>query len=485
MSQNECGCTENNCPHKTSEVTLWDGVFTNITVPEGAGLNEVLSLLENYVTTTASCDSVNYTLTAYSACLNLNAGTYSFTQIIDAIVASVCANASSIEELETAIASMQTLNTTNVTLDGIVLPSCFSAFAGTTSTDLFNVILTNLCALMNESGPSTGDGPVVVTPPDPGTTIPETPTGSSFDKNAKVELVAESIKSIVDNHSFIYEHTTPVLDTTSFSVPIYAMRGVVENFIVIRGFSETLSVSPIKDTYFYLNADGSILRREVAVAAPAPATPTHSHELYKITSDGTGCTGLVELFTNAALSAAPLGVDAVDTVNIKDDAVTTAKMAPVNVGSTVGDPSLILVRNNDEGQVDLLQSNLLIAGPTHGQVLTYNSGLSRFENNDNTAVSTNGVIPVSVGTNYSDSSITEAASQIESAKKVEINSGAMENDLAMLNVVGGPILFPRLTHSEAGLLVATDGYVVYVTSTDATFTSVGFWGVESGAWVKL
>lgn len=30
-----------------------------------------------------------------------------------------------------------------------------------------------------------------------------------------------------------------------------------------------------------------------------------------------------------------------------------------------------------------------------------------------------------------------------------------------------------------------NGLMIYVTDTDETFTSVGFWGREAGAWVKL
>jgi hypothetical protein len=39
--------------------------------------------------------------------------------------------------------------------------------------------------------------------------------------------------------------------------------------------------------------------------------------------------------------------------------------------------------------------------------------------------------------------------------------------------------------TEAGAITAANGMIVYVTNTDATFTSVGFWGREAGAWVKL
>ena len=47
------------------------------------------------------------------------------------------------------------------------------------------------------------------------------------------------------------------------------------------------------------------------------------------------------------------------------------------------------------------------------------------------------------------------------------------------------VLMPRMTHTEAGAITGVNGLVIYVTSTDATFTAVGFWGYEAGAWVKL
>lgn len=488
MAQDECGCTENNCPHKTSEVTLWDGVFTNITVPSGAGLNEVLALLENYATSTSVCNDVNYTLTAYSACLNLPAGTYSFSQIIGAIVGVICANASSIAELQAQVALVVTTSTTNVTLDGIILPSCFSAFSGTTSTALFNIILQNLCVLMSQTAPVIGD-PIVVTPPDPGTTVDPFPPTSEFAlNNAPVELIAEALKSFVDNNSFIYDQTSPIVNPTSFVVRVNPMRGVVDNYIVVRKVLEELTVNATMDTYFYLGSNGYVFRREVAVGAPAPPTPSGTHPLYLITSDGSGVVLVTDLFTANALNPIPLGVDDVLTVNILDGAVTTPKIAPVTTGTTVGHLALVLVTNNDQGQVTSLTSNLSMASITNGQILVYNSGLNRMENADNTYIPAIGRVPKSNASadNYEASSILETASQVLSEKKVEINTGVVENDAnAKLNVVGGPILIPRLTAVSASALPVTDGYFIYVTTTNGTFTSVGFWGAQAAAWVKL
>lgn len=42
-----CSCSDN-CPNKTSDITLFDGTFNSIEVPCDASLNDVLALLEEY-----------------------------------------------------------------------------------------------------------------------------------------------------------------------------------------------------------------------------------------------------------------------------------------------------------------------------------------------------------------------------------------------------------------------------------------------------
>ena len=42
-----------------------------------------------------------------------------------------------------------------------------------------------------------------------------------------------------------------------------------------------------------------------------------------------------------------------------------------------------------------------------------------------------------------------------------------------------------MTATQASALTAEDGQIVYVSTTDATFVSIGFWGRENGVWVKL
>ncbi len=46
---------------------------------------------------------------------------------------------------------------------------------------------------------------------------------------------------------------------------------------------------------------------------------------------------------------------------------------------------------------------------------------------------------------------------------------------------------PRMTAAQASALPTgpIDALILYVTDTDATFTSIGFWGYENGTWIKL
>jgi hypothetical protein len=47
------------------------------------------------------------------------------------------------------------------------------------------------------------------------------------------------------------------------------------------------------------------------------------------------------------------------------------------------------------------------------------------------------------------------------------------------------LLLPRMTSTEASAITPVNGLCLYVTDTNGTFTSIGFWGYEGGTWVKL
>lgn len=106
-SLSSCGCVDN-CPTKTSEFTF-DGVFSSIPVPPGSTLNEVLLLMETFTMNSIGDLNVNYELT-YANCLGLDAGTYSYQQMIDAIISVLCALNSSYTSLELQVLELEANN---------------------------------------------------------------------------------------------------------------------------------------------------------------------------------------------------------------------------------------------------------------------------------------------------------------------------------------------------------------------------------------
>ena len=46
-------------------------------------------------------------------------------------------------------------------------------------------------------------------------------------------------------------------------------------------------------------------------------------------------------------------------------------------------------------------------------------------------------------------------------------------------------LITRMTATQGSAITAVNGLMIYVNSTNGTFTSIGFWGFEGGSWIKL
>lgn len=115
-----CGCTKNgltscgcndNCPYKTSDITVFDGTFTSIVLDHGASLNDALAALEQYVVDTADALNLVYTVSP-SNCLGVTAGEYGYAQLIDILISNICSVKDSISTIETNITSIESDITT-------------------------------------------------------------------------------------------------------------------------------------------------------------------------------------------------------------------------------------------------------------------------------------------------------------------------------------------------------------------------------------
>ncbi len=83
-------------------------------------------------------------------------------------------------------------------------------------------------------------------------------------------------------------------------------------------------------------------------------------------------------------------------------------------------------------------------------------------------------------TKWSDATLATATSQFEIWGR---KTGTLQ---ALLTINGeGSFKLINLTATLASAITPSNGMLIYVSTTDATFTSVGFWGYEAGAWVKL
>lgn len=85
-----CTCSDN-CPNKTSDITLFDGTFNTIEIPCDASLNDVLTLLESYTTNMVNeLSEMTSVVISEPNCIGLTAGTYSTQQVVDAINTAIC-----------------------------------------------------------------------------------------------------------------------------------------------------------------------------------------------------------------------------------------------------------------------------------------------------------------------------------------------------------------------------------------------------------
>lgn len=455
-----CGCTDN-CPNKTSDITLFDGNLSYVEVPAGSSLNEVLLLMESYIATSINDLNLNYVL-AGGNCLGLAAGTYGYNQILTAIINELCSLADS---------APTSITTDDVVLDHVAIPECFAPFEGVTSTDLFNAILEEICAQKTEF-------------------IPYAQSYSNVDiaKYTPLSILADIISGMVDNSIYVYNHTTVVTSPTLLNITVNPMKAVVNNTPVYRADSEVFSLTPSKDIYFALKEDGGINKITQTIGAPAPSMAGVAY-LYKIVTDGSGVVSYSEEFEPSPFNAPSFSIpnDYIVTAMIADDQVTSPKLADVTTGATVGDSSILSVTYNDKGQMTSADSYMSLSGLSNGDILKYDSGSGGFVNSANLNTGTAGFIPISIGTDFSSSSIEENPVFVNVYKNVEINTtGTPEaNSDAGLNVVSGTFVVPRYTAADASLLVTTDGTLIYVTTTNVNFPNIGFWGVEGGAFIKL
>jgi hypothetical protein len=149
-----CSCSDN-CPTKTSDLTVFDGSFNIIEVPCDASLNDVLTLLESYTTNmVAELSTMTSVTIGAGNCIGLAAGTYSIQQVIDAILEKLCEGQC---DLEVSISNDDPFELT-ANLTGGTAPFTYSW----TVADNWNMwSLTNATSQTVNISPNESEGPVL------------------------------------------------------------------------------------------------------------------------------------------------------------------------------------------------------------------------------------------------------------------------------------------------------------------------------------
>jgi hypothetical protein len=81
-----CSCSDN-CPNKTSDITVFDGQLNVLEVPCGASLNDILTLLEAYTTNMVNeLGAMTSVVITTPNPIGLAAGTYSIQQVMNAVL---------------------------------------------------------------------------------------------------------------------------------------------------------------------------------------------------------------------------------------------------------------------------------------------------------------------------------------------------------------------------------------------------------------
>jgi hypothetical protein len=399
-----------------------------------------------------------------AACIGLAAGTYSYAQVFNAIISTLC-----------DLVNATPLDTDTLPVGaGITLPACLSGFAGTTTSDLLEYIGGVLCTLLNKT--LTGTQPY---------------TGSTdADMLVALGIVRDVVKGIADNPSYMTTHSTPVTDPNMLNIDIKPLTAVVNYYPVKRTALENITFSGNKDVYVVLDDKAEVTVTEQTIGDPEP-TFTNKMLMYKIVTSGTGVASLTERFETVAVNPTPLAIPSayIEDAMIKTNEVDSNKLIDSGVvAGTYGQTQFLQFTVNAKGIVTAVTANFHLTGLANGDIIYYNSANLRFENKPNLSTGTNTYIPRSTGSNFTDSALYEDTNSIHSSKTIEgdLTGGSPVADpQAAIIANGGPLLLVPMTAAAASALTPTNGYMVYVSSTNVTFTSVGFWGYQSGAWVKL
>lgn len=154
---------------------------------------------------------------------------------------------------------------------------------------------------------------------------------------------------------------------------------------------------------------------------------------------------------------------------------------------------VVLTVDNDNGQILFFPmeiNEVYIHASTHhpGEIddleLTHNELLNISEDQHHTKIHANTHSPS--GDDSIDDTYLPRDGSVGMTGSLGVGTDSPSASAALeINSINKGFLLTPMTAIQASAITPTDGLLLYVNTINATFTSVGFWGYENGAWTKL
>jgi hypothetical protein len=148
-------------------------------------------------------------------------------------------------------------------------------------------------------------------------------------------------KSLEDGYEDFVGDGLDTVVSSGLDAQVNLGRATIDGILVEKSGATILSMVANRDNYIYLDTIGSYQQLDEPIGNPEPVQPAGTIKLAKVETDGSSIVSIIDLrnlysisntkLQDNSVDTRVLGVDAVETVNIKDGNVTDDKLSDTTV----------------------------------------------------------------------------------------------------------------------------------------------------------
>jgi len=365
----------------TSDVTLFDGNLTCVSVPANSTLNEVLAALDAAICDMAVAPSLDAADISYSGTTDFGCLTLSGTnleEIVGELATAICVNDAAIDALATIV---NDLCIDDIDLCNIINTDLYACVFGSVAPPALDPPNDNLGSLLSLMLQSMCTYQFFID----GGKSANNLTG----KLSQSPGYASDVKSIInafagDTHDFTEAGGIITTSGSSFDVDIDDGSGGKSAYYVngwgVDKETTELTMGASSDNYIDIREDGNYIITTVALAAPEPPVAASDYRLFKVVTDGSGVVSTEDRQTPYSIDGSTLTDDAIITRHIADGAITSDQLEDVVVGATVGDSDIFEITFDVKGRITAADAKINITALADEDVLRYDLGTDTWVN---------------------------------------------------------------------------------------------------------